>query len=617
MDALQKLYLDVGDELFRRGSHKEALTHYQKAYELGGRREDAIMRVKSQYILPQKDNFQRNYSENCKALDVAFEYENCKIDFIPIDDDKYVLFDQETENFCGILDLEEFRSKEKGNKTFQSVLTADTWDARELLPILDQRGWNNVYIVLNEAGGKFMSFFKLPDFVSLLPEGIHVFKNSEEMCHYFEANPDAYLPHVIYAPNQREYETIMEDIHQKRIQSGIPSNNVFLSICIPSYNRGKLALEAVQAALKTTYDAEIEVIVSNNGSYIGKEEYEAIRDMTDSRVRYFEKKKMEPVAANICNCLEKSKGHFAILFSDEEHIIVDQLSKLLDYLWDNQELGGFKVPDGKNAAGETRTDLKKFKQKKYFKGVEAINRVLRAYYISGLGFNVKFLKQYEFLSKIDVFSYNSYEMNVVYPHSMILVFLVRYLDFEDISISFWLHMGDSPTGGLEAPEDGGGKIKEYMLPENRFLQEETALKIVEGFLSFDDYKVAMLDRVYSTFSHISTMYPLFDKELWPYDWLDIHITHYKNCLKIMRESKWGMAAFDEAFFHDLDEVFLDWLDCRRIRPAYSEEENLISTLRAQIARYYYDHGVPFLEIDFKGIDEKLYGVIGGACPVAS
>jgi len=612
MDALQKLYLNIGDELFRCGNYKDALFHYQKAYELDGGCVDALMRIKSQYLLPQEENYQRNYSENCKVVGIDFEYENCKIDFIPVDDAKYVLFDQESESFCGTFDLAKFKSNETGNKTFQSILVADTWDARELLPILGQHVWNNEYIVLNDVDNKFMSFFKLPDFVSLLQEKIQIFKNTKDMRNYFETYPDAYLPHMIYAPNQREYETIVEDIHKKRIKDGIPSDNVFLSICIPSYNRGKLALEAVQVALKATYDAEIEVLVSNNGSYIGKEEYEAIRDMTDSRVRYFEKEKMEPAASNVCNCLENAEGHFAIIFSDEECLIVDRLGQLLDYLWNNQELGGFKLPDEKNTAGETVTNLKKFKQRRYCKGVEAINRALKAYYISGHGFNVEFLKQHDFLSKMDVYSQNPYEMNVVYPHDMILVFLARYLDFDDIAINCWFHTGNSPTGGYEAPEDGYGIVKQFALPENRFMQEETALKIIEHFLTFDDYKISMLERAYSTFSNISELFRLYGKESCQYNWLDIHIMHYKNCLKIMRESKWGIDAFDESFFYDLDEVFLDWLDCRRIRPLYSEEENLKAALRAQVARYCCEHGAPFLKIDFRAIDEKLDTVIGQA-----
>lgn len=612
---LQSLYLDIGDKLFEVGCCEEALIYYQRAYEEESGQQEILARVSEQYILQEEANFKRYFDINCMIVDFSFNYEDCHIDFIPISDGKYVLFDKETARFCGSYDLESLESKQDSPKTFQSVLIADNWDAREVLNILRQNIWNNTYIVLNDSVEKFMSFFKLPGFSALLPKKVHIFSDTEKMIDFFKKNPNMYLPRIIYALEQERYKGIIEDIHQKRIYNGKHGNNVFLSICIPSYNRGKLALEAVQHALRTEYDSEIEILVSDNGSSIGKKEYEMIQDMRDSRVQYYQLRKNEGIAANICNCLKKATGHFAILLSDEEQLIVENLDQLLEYLWNNQELGGFKVPDGENAAGVTITDLNKFKTKRFSKGIEAINRAWMTCYVSGIGYNLKYLRQHDFLKKIDVISQNSYSVDVVYPHCTILVFLAVYYDIDNIAISVWLHMKDSTTGGYEALEDGGGHIKQFTLPENRLKQEISALRITENLLTFQDYKVTFLQRVNAIFSHVSELFLLYKKSLdLPYDWVDFHVMHYKNCLKILHESRWEIEAFDEVFFHNLDEVFFDWLDCRRIRSAYSEKENFKATLRAQMARYCYDQGVPFLEIDFRAIDESLETIIEQAVP---
>lgn len=607
MSELQRLYLSIGDELFERGELEYALSYYLKSYDEGDSPK-ALARIQERYLLPQETNFEKYYAENCRITNSSFDYGKCQIDAIPVADRRYVLFDREQETFCGCFNLDSYMDKgEKPSRTFQSVLIADCWDAREILPVLHRHIWNNAYILLNESSQKFMSFLKIPEFVSLLPKNIHIFMNYDEMCNYFAENPDEYLPHVIYASDQEKYRNIVEDIHQKRIRSNVHSNQVFLSICIPSYNRGKLALEAVCCALQTKYDAEVEVVVSNNGSCIGKEEYEAIRTMNDSRVQYYQLEKNEGPAANICNCLEKSAGHFAILFSDEENLIVEKLDQLLEYLWDNQDLGSFKVPDKDTGTGAI-TNLNKFKQGRYSKGMEALERAWKTKYLSGLGFNMTAVRQYGLLQKVNISSINSIDIDVVYPHTAILVYLAQYLDFADIAINMWFHAEECAVGG--SIEDENSCVKGYMIPENRFQQEKSALKMIEDVLTFEDYTGAILQQVHMTFSYISEAVLVCAEETdFLYNWEDIHTMHYKKCLEIIRESKWGIESFNESFFRDLDEVFFDWLDCRRIRPAFSNKENLKSTLRAQMARYCYDCGTPFLKIDFKAINEQLDGVI--------
>lgn len=603
MNNLYSLYVNIGDELFLQGRQEEALAYYQQAYEEGCC-DEALARIEERYVLPQEENFRRNYAENCSASKLHFPYENCQIDFIPAGDKKFILFDRKAARFCGSFDIQSYMDKEIPNKTFQSVLIVDHWDAREVLLVLNQYIWNNIYIALNASAEKFMSFFKLPDFASLLPEGVHIFQNTEEMRDYFAGNPDVYLPHVIYSPNQEEYEKLVEDIHQERIQSGAHSSNVFLSICIPSYNRGELALKAVECALQTDYDAEVEIIVSNNHSSIDTEGYQTIQGLRDSRLRYHETEKNVGFGGNIFECLNISNGRFALLFSDEDLLDIEKMDDVFDYLLNADNLGACRF----NPSTQAQETWKLRGNKKYKMGGEAFSWASNFKYFTGNCYNVHYLKHYNIIRQLEGMNPTRYIHE--YPQCTPMCLLASVSNMEDSGIMAWHYCTMSKTGGNYETEF---IISEYTKVSARMEQQAGILRLAEDRLELEDYKVVLLSCPHRTLSSISESVVAGQLKL-KRSWPDICRDEYQNCLKIMSESKWGVEAFDSVFFHDFDEVFLDWLDCRRIRPVFSEKENFKATLRAQMARYYWEHGVPFLEINFKAIDEKLDEAISQGLP---
>ena len=145
---------------------------------------------------------------------------------------------------------------------------------------------------------------------------------------------------------------------------------MLLSICIPTYNRGHQALKHVQEILSLD-SQDIEVIVSNNGSIKGKEDYEKIKNIQDPRLNYFEFEKGQLFVQNISQVIRMSKGDFCMLLSDEDSIIEENLCHYLDLIRHSQKytgnlfgeiwdtvgviLGGrseFQYPDASLAAGE-------------------------------------------------------------------------------------------------------------------------------------------------------------------------------------------------------------------------------------------------------------------------
>ena len=104
---------------------------------------------------------------------------------------------------------------------------------------------------------------------------------------------------------------------------------MLLSICIPTYNRGHLALKHVQEILNIE-SQDIELVVSNNGSQVKKECYEQIKNIQDSRLNYFEFNENQGFLINLCQVIKLSKGDFCMLLSDEDGIIAENLPLYLD-----------------------------------------------------------------------------------------------------------------------------------------------------------------------------------------------------------------------------------------------------------------------------------------------
>lgn len=106
---------------------------------------------------------------------------------------------------------------------------------------------------------------------------------------------------------------------------------MLLSICVPTYNRGHLALKHVQEILSIK-SQDIELVVSNNGSLVKKECYDQIKSIQDPRLNYFEFEWNQGFLINLCQVIKLSKGDFCMLLSDEDGVIAEKLPIYLDII---------------------------------------------------------------------------------------------------------------------------------------------------------------------------------------------------------------------------------------------------------------------------------------------
>lgn len=102
----------------------------------------------------------------------------------------------------------------------------------------------------------------------------------------------------------------------------------FFSICIPTYNRGKIVYDTVCNALQSDRD-DIEVVVSNNCSTDDTEEL--LMTITDSRFKYF-KNNYNNGADNLISVLTYAQGDYLLLLSDEDDVALRNLETYIQQL---------------------------------------------------------------------------------------------------------------------------------------------------------------------------------------------------------------------------------------------------------------------------------------------
>lgn len=464
MDQIGETYYQTAYELFEQQQYEEAVEYFIKAYNLGTYKEEILNNLYSCFVTPNEEEFQKSYHLNSKEI-VQIPYEELTIDFIPVSDSKFYLFHRPSQEFMGSFQLDD-ASIMKKDVEFESILIADSWDFRKILPIMKEKTWEVVYILLNEKKACFASFFKLPRFRELYMENAIVFENIDVMRMFFEEYSDFYLPKQILAKND-VCDSILAQIHKKRIsECARKRENVFLSILIPSYNRGNKALEAVREICSAGYDSEIEIIVSDNGSVLYPSEYQAIRDMQDTRVRYYRNDCNMGFLENVMRLLDMAEGEYAILSSDEDVMMVSNLSHYLNLFKKNKACGVFRTS---GMFGNFPAPLEEDLQ---FSGIKAIIKGVNDNYMTGTCYDMSLVRQLKLTEFI-----RKHKDNVMvehYPHCVINLKLALTSDVLACGKPpLWFAGDPGEAADGTAPDD----ISLYMSVDSRERQHIDMIKL--------------------------------------------------------------------------------------------------------------------------------------------
>ena len=473
-------------ELFEAGEYDKSVQNLIGLYEHGYEKEQILNFLYQAFVEPNIEEFKKNYQTQADGL-IDVEYEATQLDFIPVSDQKFYIWYKEEQRFVGNIDLNVEAQIEDRQRDFQSLLIAQTCDIREMIPFLLNKQYNTVYIVLNKNKEIFASFLKLPKIREYFLENAIIFENTKIMQLFFEEYSEFYIPRSIIAKDSQEYVTFFKDLHKRRLLKKREKNNVFLTIGIPSYNRGKILLENVKQLLNLEYDAEIEIVVSNNGSKIEADYYDQISKINDSRLVYTSFEANQGYASNVLNVMTHASGHFLVMCSDEDFLVLDKLSGFIQFLFENLQMA-MSYTGGYGSNFENGTI------QMYPAGIQAIECAVNSNYLTGLVFNNSIISKYKIIEKVQQNRGNLFVE--YYVHSVIATIIAQYGDVWKNPICLWESKYEK-----QSEEDGSKSLLSYMKYESRVEQMESAIKFMlnELKLNLEEQIQVVLERIVKTY----------------------------------------------------------------------------------------------------------------------
>lgn len=495
----QKELFKEAIELFEAGEYDKSVQNLIGLYEHGYEKEQILNFLYQAFVEPNIEEFKKNYQTQADGL-IDVEYEATQLDFIPVSDQKFYIWYKEEQRFVGNIDLNVEAQIEDRQRDFQSLLIAQTCDIREMIPFLLNKQYNTVYIVLNKNKEIFASFLKLPKIREYFLENAIIFENAKIMQLFFEEYSEFYIPRSIIAKDSQEYVTFFKDLHKRRLLKKREKNNVFLTIGIPSYNRGKILLENVKQLLNLEYDAEIEIVVSNNGSKIEADYYDQISKINDSRLVYTSFEANQGYASNVLNVMTHASGHFLVMCSDEDFLVLDKLSGFIQFLFENLQMA-MSYTGGYGSNFENGTI------QMYPAGIQAIECAVNSNYLTGLVFNNSIISKYKIIEKVQQNRGNLFVE--YYVHSVIATIIAQYGDVWKNPICLWESKYEK-----QSEEDGSKSLLSYMKYESRVEQMESAIKFMlnELKLNLEEQIQVVLERIVKTYYLLYLAYLYYWKE---------------------------------------------------------------------------------------------------------
>lgn len=473
-EASENKMLEQACEKFQEGRYEEALKDFIAVYAKGYEKDWILENIYRCYLEGNEQEFQNAY-EKYKGLDLI-PYEDCTLDFIPYRDGEYFIFDKEQELFYGLFSVNKLQETECSQAMreleFGSVALELDWNWNLQKHILTGAKARKIYAVCHDIY-KGMSFYKIPELEEYM-RNVRMFADKQQLQRYFHENTSVYLPKLFFGSdiNRGIWEIILKQEHEYRLTpEGRNTENVLLTIGIPTFARGNLLLDRIENLCKMDYDAEIEIAVSKNGKKLFEEEYERVRQNKDARINYVDQGEELVYIDNWRRTIAMSHGKYVLMVSDEDDVIIDAIGHYLKLLEQHPELTLVRARTAKQYSF-----IKKDRYSK--KGREAFEvGFLTQNYLSGLIIQRNAFIEAK-MEKLDSYMENNFYK--FYPHEWWCLDLYFMGDYKEDSVGLVLEGDVIVENGLVQEEKMSPEEKLQALPfyaryENRLEQAKDYL----------------------------------------------------------------------------------------------------------------------------------------------
>lgn len=394
---------------FQEQKYDEALEAFILAYSKGYACEWIIENIYACYMDGNESDFRTAFQ---KCLQDKVNYEECLLDFVPYKDGEYYIYDKQRAQFCGrfsYCDLEYVQPDPAiDGMEFSAILLEFDWNWNHIMRLLAEAKRRKIYVICHDMA-RCISFCKIPELSNYF-ENIVFFSSRQALLEYFHQHTDVYLPQMVYGDDEakEKLEQILEGEHTYRLTpEGRNTENVLLTIAIPTANRGNLVVKRLKNLLSMHFDAEIEIVVSKNGVLLYEDEYHQISEIEDARFVYHDHGRILKAYENWYHAVTMAHGKYVMFVSDEDDVILSELEHYLSILTYYPHVSILRA---KSSFQGLKIDERVYAKK----GSEAFTKCfLNQNYLSGLT-----VRRSDFL-EVDVLQYERYADNEFYrryPH---------------------------------------------------------------------------------------------------------------------------------------------------------------------------------------------------------
>ena len=165
-------------------------------------------------------------------------------------------------------------------------------------------------------------------------------------------------------------------------------NNLTLTICIPTWNRGPVALRQVLRTLPLI-DPDWEILVLDNDSNLFQDEYKEIEKMSygESSVRYIKNERDLGFAGNFLSCFGQARSPYIQIISDEDFSHPPTVRDALTVFKEYPDLGALRGSIG-GFPGESPRNMLNYPNSFLRAGDDALcDFSLATNYLSGMIYN--------------------------------------------------------------------------------------------------------------------------------------------------------------------------------------------------------------------------------------
>lgn len=466
--------------------------------------------------------------------------------------------------------------------------------------------WNQIYMILEGYEAYLLSFLKLPGVGDYL-QNICIFQTYADMERFFMQSTEAYLPKCFCVKDENWYRMAMNKLHEERIRNkDKQSSRIFLSICVPSYNRGSIALQTVRHLLELNYDYEIEIVVSNNGSTQDTEGYEELKRLSDSRLKYFEFEEGQGYASNVRKVLELAQGAYAIMTSDEDMMILEEFPKLLTYIMEHSNAGIiFTSGIGENFISEPEHGESV--------GYEALRAAMNCNYLTGITYNMTYLHQNQVLQRFDARRGNLFLE--YYAHCVLATMTTENAEVRYSNILLWNaeimeeYQEEQKRKAGILPEQEASGLLEYGTIESRIEQQNSAIEFLMQEIGSDEMDMLRLivDRMMKTYYLLGMVYDShYDLMKGQYRWLDICMLLYRNNLSLLDTSMlWYKQNVSDTIIPVLDSVFKGFYKDNPAKDSLSPQDDIQEQILCLMIEYNYEQGQALADMDIEKFTQGI------------